>query len=77
MKQGDLGIEVNTYTKVIEQWSQHKYFWSWLYTEEYVMDIQVSTILILYQKKIKGIGVLGVGAPKHKVGALKKIGSKP
>lgn len=48
-----------------------------MYSEEYVKDIQVSTILILYQKKIRGIGVLGVGAPKHKVGSLEKIGSKP
>ena len=39
VKQGDLGIEVNMYSKVIEQWSQHKQFWSWLCSEEYVKDI--------------------------------------
>ena len=59
------------------QWSQNKQFWSWLYSEEYVEDIQVSTIIILSQKKKRRIGVLGVGAPKFKVGALVKIGSKP
>lgn len=28
-------------------------------------------------KEVKGIGILGVGAPKRKVGALDKIGLKP
>ena len=61
-------------TQVILELIEHLKSWT---VKNFVKDIQVSAILILHQKKIRGIGVLGVGAPKHKVGALEKIGSKP